>query len=156
MEACDTSHLDEPKYLGLVEVVLGEMYCGLSSGVCELRSFSTTGGGADDDSLIVMCLHSGLSWVALVESLDCVFCIVEVFCWVQDFVIFWSVAFPLISALDLVVVESRVDDFIEFVFVFSLDRNRRRGSFDLRAESVALVRFKEVDVEGLVYGDRGW
>jgi len=43
----------------------------------------------EDDLLIVMCIHSGLSWVAPVESLDCVFCIVEMFCGVSDFIVFW-------------------------------------------------------------------
>jgi len=46
------------------------------------------GGGAQDDLLIVTCIHSGLSWVAPVESLDCVFFIVEVFCGVPDFIVF--------------------------------------------------------------------
>jgi len=53
--------------------------------------------------------------------------------------------------LELVVVESRVDDFVQFVFVFSFYRNRRRGFFDLRGEWVVLVRFKERDVECVVY-----
>jgi len=91
----------------------------------------TTGGGAEDDLLIVTCIHSGLSWVALVESLDCIFCLVEVFYGVPDFIVFWGVTFPLSSVLELVVVESRVDDLVEFVFVFSFYLNRRRGLFDL-------------------------
>jgi len=33
--------------------------------------------------------------------------------------------------LELVVVDSRVDDFVEFVFVFSFYLDRRRGFFDL-------------------------
>jgi len=33
--------------------------------------------------------------------------------------------------LELVVVESRVDDFVKFVFVFSFYLNRRRGFLDL-------------------------
>jgi len=45
--------------------------------------------GADVDLLIVTCIHSGLCWVALGESLDCMFCMVEVFCQVPDFVVFW-------------------------------------------------------------------
>ena len=48
--------------------------------------------------------------------------------------------------------ESRVDDFVEFVFVFFFYLNRRRGFVDLRGESVVLVRFKEGDVECVVYG----
>jgi len=54
--------------------------------------------------------------------------------------------------LELVVVESTVDDFVEFLFVFSFYLNRRRGSFDLRGESVPLVRFEGGDVECVVYG----
>jgi len=49
-------------------------------------------------------------------------------------------------------VESRVDDFVKFVFVFSFDLKRRRRFFDLRGELVVLVRFKEGDVECVVYG----
>jgi len=45
--------------------------------------------------------------------------------------------------LELVVVGLRVDDFVELVFVFSLHLNRRRGIFDLRGESVVLIRFEE-------------
>jgi len=53
------------------------------------------GGGAEDDLLIVTCIPSGLSWVVLVESLDCVFCMVEVFRGIPDFIVFWGIAFPL-------------------------------------------------------------
>jgi len=59
------------------------------SDACERHSCLKTGGGAEDDLLIVTCIHSRLSWVAPVESLDCVFCIVEVFCGVPDFIVFW-------------------------------------------------------------------
>ena len=89
MEACATSLLGEPEYSGLVGVVLRAMRWALLSGVCEPRSCLTTGGGAEDDLLIVTCIHSGRSWVAPVESLDCVFCIVEVFRGVPDFIVFW-------------------------------------------------------------------
>ena len=61
------------------------------------------------------------------ELSDCIGCIVEVFGGVPDFVFFWSVSFPLSTVLELVVVESTVDDFVEFVFVFSFYLNRRRG-----------------------------
>ena len=88
MEACATFLFGEPEYAGLVGVVLRAMRWASLSGVCERRSWLTTGGGAEDDLLIVMCIHSGLSWVAPVESLDCVFCIVEVFCGVPDFIVF--------------------------------------------------------------------
>ena len=63
--------------------------------------------------------------------MDCVFCIVEVFRGVPDFIVFWCVTFPPSSILELVVVESQVDDFVEFVFVFSFYLNMRRGFFDL-------------------------
>jgi len=49
-------------------------------------------------------------------------------------------------------VESRVDDLVEFVFVFSYYLNSRRGFFDLRGKSVVLVRFEKGDVECVVYG----
>ena len=41
---------------------------------------------------------------------------------------------------------------VEFLFVFSFYLNRRRGFFDLRGESVVLVRVKEEDVECVLYG----
>jgi len=44
--------------------------------------------------------------------------------------------------LEPVVVESIVDDFVEFVFVFSFYLNRRRGLLDLTGESGVLVRFE--------------
>jgi len=49
-------------------------------------------------------------------------------------------------------VESRVDDLVEFVFVFSFYLNRRRGFFDQRGASVFLVRFELGDMECVVYG----
>ena len=69
-------------------VVLRAMPWVSSSGVCE-RGSCQKGGGAEDDLFIVTCIHSRLSWIVLVESLDCVLCIVEVFCPVSDFVVFW-------------------------------------------------------------------
>jgi len=89
MEACATPLLGEPEYAGLVGVALQAMRWASLSGACERRSCLTKGGGAEDDLLIVTCIHSGFSWVAPVESLDCVFCIVEVFCGVPDFIVFW-------------------------------------------------------------------
>ena len=46
--------------------------------------------------------------------------------------------------------ESRVDAFVEFVFVFSFYLNRRRGFVYLSGESVLLVRFDKGDVECVV------
>jgi len=89
MEACATFPLGEPEYSGLVGLALRASRWAASSGMCDRHSSLTTGGGAEDDLLIVTCIHSGLSWVALVDSWDCVFCIVEVFCGVLDFIVFW-------------------------------------------------------------------
>jgi len=72
-----------------VGVALWAMRWSLLSGLRESRSCLMTGGGAEDDLLIVTCIHCGLSWVAPVASLDCVFSIVEVFCRVADFVVLW-------------------------------------------------------------------
>jgi len=102
--------------------------------------------------LIVTCIHSGVSWAAPVEALDCVFSIVEAFYRVPDFVVFWSVSFPLSSILGFVVVVWRVDDFVKFVFLFSFYLNRRRWFFDLRRETVILVSSEEGDMESLVDG----
>jgi len=131
MEACAISLFGEPEYAGLVRVALRAMGCASLYGGCERRSCLATGGGAEDDRFIVTCIHSRLRWVAPVESLDCVFCIVEVFCRVRDFIVFWRAAFPLSSVLELVGVESRVDDLREFAFVFSFYLDRRKGFFDL-------------------------
>jgi len=79
MEACSTSLFGEPKYQALVGGALGGTRRAPFCGVCECRSSLTTGGGVQDDLLIVTCIHPGLSWVEPVESLDCVFCMVEVF-----------------------------------------------------------------------------
>jgi len=89
MEASATSLHGKPAYAGLVGVALRAMRWVSLSGVCECRSFFTTGGGAEDALLIVTCIHSGLSWVVPVESLDCVFSMVEVFSAVPDFIVFW-------------------------------------------------------------------
>ena len=83
-------------------------------------------------------------------------CIVQVFGGLLDIVFLWSVSFPLSSVLELVVMESRVDDLVEFVFVSSFYLNRRRAFLDLREESVVLVRFEKRNVDGVVYLHRGW
>jgi len=71
MEACATSLFGEPEYAGLVEVALPAMRWASLSGLCERRPCLMTSGGAEVDLLIVTCIHSGLSWAAPVESLDC-------------------------------------------------------------------------------------
>jgi len=60
MEACAISLLGEPEYSGLVGVALRATRRTSLSGVPECRSCLTTGGGAEDDLLIVMCIYSGL------------------------------------------------------------------------------------------------
>jgi len=89
MEACAPSLFGQPEYAGLLGVALRAMRWASLSGVCERRSCLPTGGGAEDDLFIVTCIHSGLSWVAPVESLDYVFCMVEVFSGLPDFIVFW-------------------------------------------------------------------
>jgi len=89
MEVCATSLFAEPEYAGLVGAALRAMRWASLSGMCERCSWLATGGGAEDNPLLVTCIHSGLSWVAPVESLDCVFCIIEVFCGVPDSIVFW-------------------------------------------------------------------
>jgi len=89
MEAEGTSLLGEPEYSGLVGVALRAMRWVWLSRVGECRPCLATGGGGEDHLLIVTCIHSGLSWVAPVELLDCVFCIVDVFRGVPDFIVFW-------------------------------------------------------------------
>jgi len=89
MGACATSCLREREYSGLVGVAFWAL-CRVSlSGFCELHYGLTMGGGAEDDLLIVTSIQSGLSWVAPVELLDSVSCLVPVYCLVSDFVVFW-------------------------------------------------------------------
>ena len=62
---------------------------------------------------------------------------------VPDFVVYRRITGPLRSVLELVVVESGVDDFVEFVFVFSFNLNRRGWFLDLRGKFVVFVGFEE-------------
>ena len=66
----------------------------------------------------------------VMKSFDGIDCMFEVASRVPDFVVFRRVTGPLGSVLEFVVVESRVDDFVEFVFVFSFYLNRRRWFLD--------------------------
>ena len=77
------------------------------------------------------------------KSFDCVDCMFEVASRVPDIVVFLRITDPLGSALKLVVVESRVDDFVKFVFVFSFYLKRRRGLFNLRGKFVGFVGFEQ-------------
>ena len=75
-----------------------------------------------------------LSWflrITVMTSLDGVGCMFEIASRVPEFVVFWRIAHPHGSILELVVVELRVDDFVEFVFVFFLYLNSRRRFSDL-------------------------
>ena len=79
----------------------------------------------------------------VMKSFDCVSGIFEVTGRIPDFVVFRRITGPLGSVLEFVVMESRVDNFVEFVFVFSFYLNRRRWFFDLRGKLVIFVRFEE-------------
>ena len=74
------------------------------------------------------------SWflrITVMKSFDCVSGMFEVASGVPNFVVFRRITGPLGSVLKFIVVESRVDDFVEFVFVFSFYLNRRRGFLNL-------------------------
>ena len=86
------------------------------------------------------------SWflrITVMKSFDGVSGMFEVASRVLDFVVFRRITGPLGSVLKFVVVQSRVDDFIEFVFVFSFHLNRGRKFLDLRGEFVVFIRFEE-------------
>jgi len=89
MEACATTLLGKHEYSELVQVALRGTPLLSLPGVRECRSCLTTRGGAEDHLLIVTSIHSGRSWVPPVESLEWVFCIVEFFRGVPDFIVFW-------------------------------------------------------------------
>src|ERR1700761_7527430 len=74
------------------------------------------------------------SWflrITVMKLFDGVSGIFEVASRVPYFIVFRRITGPLDSVLKFVVVESRVDDFVEFVFVFSFYLNRRRWFLDL-------------------------
>ena len=79
---------------------------------------------------MVTCTQSWFPGVLRVE----LFCgeagIVEVFCWIPGLIVFRRVTGPLGSVLEFVAVESRVDNFFEFVLGFSVYLNRRRRGLD--------------------------
>ena len=77
------------------------------------------------------------------KSFDGVGCMFEVVGRVPDFIVFRRVTGPLSSVLEFVVMESRVNNFVEFVFVFSFYLNRRRGFLELRGKLIVFVRFEE-------------
>ena len=65
------------------------------------------------------------------KSFDGVSGMSEIASRLPGFIVFRRITGPLGSVLELVVVESRVDDFVELVFVFSFYLNRRRWFLDL-------------------------
>ena len=74
------------------------------------------------------------SWflrITVMKSFDGVGCMFEVASRVPDFIVFRRITGRLGSVLEFVVVESRVYNFVEFVFVFSCYLNRRRWFLDL-------------------------
>ena len=86
------------------------------------------------------------SWflrITVMKSFDGVGCMFEVTSRVPDFVVFRRITGLLGSVLKFVVVESRVDDLVEFLFVFSFYLNRRRWFLYLRGKFVFLVGFEE-------------
>ena len=89
------------------------------------------GRGLKADLLMVTCTQSWFTGVPGVE----LFCgdagIVEVFCWIPGLIMFRRVTGPLGSVLEFVTVEAGVNDFFEFVLVFSVYLNRRRRNLDL-------------------------
>jgi len=89
MEASATPLFGGHESFGLVGVAMRATRWGSFSAVWALRSCLTAGGGVEDDLLIGTCIHSGFPWVAPVELLDCVYSIVQVFCGVPNFIVFW-------------------------------------------------------------------
>ena len=65
------------------------------------------------------------------KSFDCVGCMLEVASRIPDLVVFRRITGPLGSVLEFIVVESRVDDFVEFIFVFFFYLGRRRRFLSL-------------------------
>ena len=91
----------------------------------------STGGGSEVDLVMVTCTESWFPGVPGVELFNGDAGIFEVVCWVPGLVVFWRVAGPLGTVLEFVSVKARVDDFLEFVFWFSVYFNRWRWSLDL-------------------------
>ena len=74
------------------------------------------------------------SWflrITVMKSFDGVGCMFKVASRVPDFIVFRRITGPLGSVLEFVVMESRVNNFVEFVFVFSFYLDRRRWFLDL-------------------------
>src|SRR6201996_5565859 len=82
-------------------------------------------------SVSIVVIPSWFLRITVMKSFDGVSCMIEVASGVPDFIVFRRIAGPLGSVLKLVVVESRVNDFVEFVFFFSFSLNRRRWFLDL-------------------------
>ena len=76
----------------------------------------------------------------MMKSFDSVDCMFEVASRIPDFLVFRRITGPLSLVLELVVVKSRVDNFVEFEFVFSFYLNRRGGVLDSVRETCCLRR----------------
>ena len=94
-------------------------------------------------SVSIVVIPSWFLRITVMKSFDGVGCMFEVASGVPDFVVFRRVTSPLSSVLELALVQSRVDNFVEFVFVFSSYLNRRRGFLNLRGEFVVFVGFEK-------------
>src|ERR1700743_3868706 len=82
------------------------------------------------------------SWfmrITVMKSFDCVSGMFEVTGRIPDFVVIRRVTGPLGRVLKFVIVESRVDDLFEFVFVFSFYLNRWRWFLNRPEEFVVFV-----------------
>ena len=89
------------------------------------------------------------------KSFDGAGCMFKVASGVSDSVVFRRVAGPLGPILELDIVESRVDDFVEFLFVLSFYLNSMRGFLNLSGKLVFFVGFEKRDVECVVYSHQG-
>ena len=94
-------------------------------------------------SVLIVIILSWFLRIMVMKSFDGVSGMFEVTGRVPDFVVFRRVTGPLGLGCEFVIVESRVDDFVEFVFVFSFYLNRRRWFLDLSGEFVPFVKLEE-------------
>ena len=89
------------------------------------------GRGSLADLLMVTCTQSWFPGVPGVELFRGEAGILEDFCWIPGLIVFRRVTGPLGSVLEFVTVETRVNDFFEFVLGLSAYLNRRRRGLNL-------------------------
>ena len=99
------------------------------------------GGGSEVDLVMDTCTRFWFPWVPGVEPFTGDAGIVEVFCWVLSFVIFWRVSGPLGLVLKFVSVKARVDVFFAFVLGFSFYLYRSGRSLYLSENLIVFVGF---------------